>query len=77
MAEVGHIMLPLSLEEIPLYLSQANIITNVIIAFENVIASPAHEFGEFPPSLSAKQVNCVIDHTVDRKRKSITSHYRQ
>ncbi|CAO3646692.1 unnamed protein product [Mucor hiemalis] len=77
MAEVGYIMLPLSLEEIPLYLAQANIVTNVIIAFENVIASPAHEFGEFSPSLSAKQVNCVIDYTVDRKRKSITSHYRQ
>ncbi|KAG1051240.1 hypothetical protein G6F43_006536 [Rhizopus delemar] len=76
MPEIGHVQLPMSVKEIPLYLAQINVITNVIAAFDKVVASPSHGFIDHPPTLSTDQLRCVIDFTTNRKRKSISSHYR-
>jgi hypothetical protein len=76
MPEIGHVQLPISVKKIPLYLAQVNVITDVIAAFDKVVASPSYGFIDHPSTLSTDQVRCVIDLTTNRKRKSISSHYR-
>ncbi|SAM05326.1 hypothetical protein [Absidia glauca] len=75
MPEVGHVQLPMSLKEMPIYLAQLHTITNIIAAFDKVVASSAHGFLDCPPSLRINQLRCLIDLTTDRKRKSVSSHY--
>ncbi|ORY97958.1 hypothetical protein BCR43DRAFT_437302, partial [Syncephalastrum racemosum] len=76
MPEIGHVQMPLSLKEIPLYLAQINTITNVIAAFDKVVASPSHGFDDHPSTLSNDQVFCIVDTTKNRSCKSVSSHYR-
>ncbi|KAG1495754.1 hypothetical protein G6F47_008972 [Rhizopus delemar] len=59
MPEIGHVQLPMSVKEIPIYPAQVNVVTNVIAAFDKVVASPSHGFIDHPSTLSTDQVRCV------------------
>lgn len=74
MPEIGHIQLPMSTKEIPLYLAQLDTIVNVIAALERAVASPLTDYDDHPSTLSAEQLSCVVDPRINNKWKLVTSH---
>ncbi|KAI8067067.1 hypothetical protein BC940DRAFT_333654 [Gongronella butleri] len=81
MVEIAHIQLPMCLKELRLYVSQAPSLGFVANVFHNYCRSETtmthHEDQELPASatLEEEQLAAIMSPSINRKRKSSTSHY--
>ncbi|PHZ14348.1 uncharacterized protein RHIMIDRAFT_117296 [Rhizopus microsporus ATCC 52813] len=75
MCEIAHIQLPLTLDHVPLFLSQLDKVVKIISCFQYTLNSGNHNYANDPSTLTDNMLHNVTDPKSSRKRKSITSHY--
>ncbi|KAI7873802.1 hypothetical protein K492DRAFT_114737, partial [Lichtheimia hyalospora FSU 10163] len=52
MSEIAHIQLPLSLDHVPIFISQVNKVAKVITCFQNILNSGNHNYANNPCTLT-------------------------
>lgn len=75
MCEIAHIQLPLTLDHVPLFLSQLDKVVRIISCFQYTLNSGNHSYANDPFTLTDNMLHNATDPKSSRKRKSITSHY--
>lgn len=76
MVEIAHIQLPMCLQELPLFIAQADQLTTVSSAFWSLcIDNKMDTETFFMPTLSDNEIATIMDIQINRKRKSSTSHF--
>lgn len=74
MCEVAHTQLPLSVDQVPLYISQLNKVIKAITCFQSV-ANNNHDYDHNPATLNDHTMHQIIDSKISNKRKAISSYY--
>ncbi|KAI9490969.1 hypothetical protein BDB00DRAFT_835384 [Zychaea mexicana] len=75
MCEIAHIQLPLSLDQVPLFISQLNRVIDVITCFQSVVNGDTHNYVQNPVTLTDHTMHQITDTKSSNKRKAIFSHY--
>lgn len=75
MCEVAHTQLPLSVDQVPLYISQLNKVIKAITCFQSVANNNNHDYDHNPATLNDHTMHQIIDSKISNKRKAISSYY--
>ncbi|KAI9487034.1 MAG: hypothetical protein EXX96DRAFT_614831 [Benjaminiella poitrasii] len=73
MCEIAHIQLPLTLDHVPLFLSQLDKVVKIISCFQFTLNSGNHNYANDPSTLTDNMFHNATDPKLLRKRKSITN----